>query len=107
MLRHAKDWRLNPYKRLHVATNPSLADVCANLVWQAVSVVLQNVDEGQETDGLQNILKITKPEQNLIGLQKMRKRHMTIQMVLASFTDLLKILRVLERKIKYSYKQTN
>lgn len=70
MLRHADDHRHNPCKHLHVATNPSLADVCAKIVWQAVSIVLQNVDEGWETDGLENILKITKPEQNLIGLRK-------------------------------------
>lgn len=50
--KHSEDWRLSPYKHLHVATNPSLADVCANLVWQAVSIVLQNVDEEWETDGL-------------------------------------------------------
>ena len=36
----------------------------------------------------------------------MRKRHMTIQMALASYTDLLKIVRVLKRK-KNSYKQTD
>lgn len=52
MLRHPEDWGLNPYKHFHVATIPSLAGVCAKLVWQAVSTVLQNVDEGQETDGL-------------------------------------------------------
>jgi len=40
MLGHVKGWRLNAYKHLHVATNPSLADVCAKLVWQAVSIVL-------------------------------------------------------------------
>lgn len=52
MLRYTKDWRLSPYKHLHVATNSSLADVSAKSVWQAVSIVLQNVDEGWETDGL-------------------------------------------------------
>jgi len=36
----------------------------------------------------------------------MRKRHVTIQMALASYTDLLKIVRVLKRK-KNSYKQTD
>lgn len=51
-LRHTEDWRVNPYKHLHMATNPSLANVCAKLVCQAVSIVLQNVDEGRETDGL-------------------------------------------------------
>lgn len=32
---------------------------------------------------------------------------MTVQMVLASFTDPLKIVRVFKRRKKYSYKQTS
>lgn len=44
--------RTRDSKHSQVATNPSLIDVCAKMVWQAVSIVLQNVDEGQQTNGL-------------------------------------------------------
>lgn len=37
---------------LYVATNANIADACAKLIWQDASIVMQNVNEGQETDVL-------------------------------------------------------